>query len=356
MTHRRLGLLLGAAAAALLLPAAGRAQPAAAEGWTAPRTADGRPDLQGRWTMATYTPLQRPDRFAGREMLTEEEAAELRKLLTADGVDPLTRNVLGDDPERLRERVIQTKENIHYDNAIWLTEERPKSLSSLRTSLIVDPPDGRIPPMTAEGKARRAERERLSRHLMTNLPEPVYDGYHTRTLAERCIVWRHEGPPMAPPAYNDILQIFQTPDYVVIFQEMSNNNPRIVPMDSRPRLPARVRLWPGDSRGRWEGDTLVVETTNFNGKTHYQGASEDLRVVERFVRVAADRIHYEWTVEDPRTWERPWTAEIPMVATDELMYEYACHEGNHDLPNILSIARNLERQAAEKAAAAGGSR
>ena len=156
---------------------------------------------------------------------------------------------------------------------------------------------------------------------------------------------------MVPPAYNDILQIFQTRDYVVVFQEMSNNLPRIIPMDGRPHMAASIRLWPGDSRGRWEGDTLVVETTNFNGKTHYQGASEDLRVVERFRRVAEDRIHYEWTVQDARTWAQPWTAEIPMVKTDKLMYEYACHEGNHDLPNILSVARNLERQAAEKARA-----
>ena len=339
-----------AAAVWLAAPAPARAQDAA-ESWTPPKTADGQPDLQGLWTMATYTPLQRPERFRDRALLTDEELQELRDLLTAEGTDPLTRSVLNDDPEQLRTRTVQTQENIHYDNAIWLTEERPKSLSSARTSLIVDPPDGRIPPMTEEGATRQAERERDSRFLMNNLREPRYDGYHTRTVAERCLVWRHEGPPMVPAAYNDILQIFQTRDYVVVFQEMSNNIPRIIPMDGRPHLPASVRPWAGDSRGRWEGDTLVVETTNFNGKTHYQGASEDLRVVERFRRVAEDRIHYEWTVDDERTWPRPWTAEIPMVRTDELMYEYACHEGNHDLRNILSIARNLERQAAEKAGA-----
>ena len=336
-----------AAAVFLTAPAVAGAQNAAAN-WTPPKTVDGQPDLQGLWTMATYTPLQRPERYKDREFLTDAEMAELSSVLTAEGTDPLTRNVLNDDPEQVRARRVQTQENIHYDNAIWLTEERPKSLSSARTSLIVDPPDGRIPPMTEEGATRRAERERDSRYLMNNLREPVYDGYHTRTVAERCLVWRHEGPPMIPAAYNDILQIFQTRDYVVVFQEMSNNLPRVIPMDGRPHVPRSVRGWAGDSRGRWEGDTLVVETVNFNGKTHYQGASEDLRVVERFRRVAEDRIHYEWTVEDERTWSRPWTAEIPMVRTDELMYEYACHEGNHDLRNILSIARNLERQAAER--------
>ena len=339
--------VLLAAAVCLTAPAVAGAQNAAAN-WTPPKTVDGQPDLQGLWTMATYTPLQRPERFKDREFLTDAEMAELNSLLTAEGTDPLTRNVLNDDPEQVRARRVQTQENIHYDNAIWLTEERPKGLSSARTSLIVDPPDGRIPPMTEEGATRRAERERDSRYLMNNLREPVYDGYHTRTVAERCLVWRHEGPPMIPAAYNDILQIFQTRDYVVVFQEMSNNLPRIIPMDGRPHVPRSVRGWAGDSRGRWESDTLVVETVNFNGKTHYQGASEDLRVVERFRRVAEDRIHYEWTVEDDRTWSRPWTAEIPMVRTDELMYEYACHEGNHDLRNILSIARNLERQAAER--------
>ena len=325
--------------------------------WTPPRTIDGQPDLQGLWTMATYTPLQRPERFANQEFLTDEEAAEIRSLVTQEGTDPIGRNIFSEeDPEKRAINTIQTKENIHYDNAIWLTEERPKNLSSSRTSLIVDPPNGRIPPWTSDAEARHAERTKTSRHLMTNLPEPVYDGYHTRTQAERCLVWRHEGPPMVPAAYNDILQIFQTRDYVVIFQEMSNNNPRIVPMDDRPHLNERIRLWPGDSRGHWENDTLVVETTNFNGRTHYQGASDALRVVERFRRIAADRIHYEWTVEDPNTWARPWTAEIPMVKTDELMFEYGCHEGNHDIRHILVIARNLEKQAAAKAATQTDSR
>ena len=353
MSHRCLAAVFTVIGVVALTPMFAAAQSA---NTAPPRTPWGDPDLQGRWTMATFTPLERPERFAGREFLTEEEAAELRSLLTAGGTNPLARVYGEEDPELRREKAIQTKENLHYDNAIWLTEERPKGLSSLRTSLIVDPPDGRIPPLTPEAQTREDERAITGRHLVHSRPNPIFDSYETRSLTERCIVWRHEGPPMLPPAYNDILQIFQTPDYVVILQEMSNNNPRIVSMDGRPHLPQTIRLWPGDSRGYWEGETLVVETTNFTHKTHFRGSSEALRVVERFTRVDAETIRYEFTVEDPTSWTSPWSAEIPMVRTDEMLFEYACHEGNHDLPNILSIARNLEKQAAEKATAETGSR
>ena len=156
---------------------------------------------------------------------------------------------------------------------------------------------------------------------------------------------------MLPPSYNDIPQIFQTPDYLVVFQEMSNNPPRIVPLDGRPPLPVRIRQWPGDGRGRWEGETLVVETTNFSHKTHFRGASDALRVVERFTRTGADEMVYEFTVEDPTSWMRPWSADIPMASTYEMLFEYACHEGNHDIANILAMSRNLDKQAADKVAA-----
>ena len=365
MTRRHVATLFAVIAIICLapLPAVGQAQTGAADSWTPPRTPTGRPDLQGRWTMATFTPLERPDMYAGREFLTEEEAAEFRSLLTADGTDPLAWNVFGEeDAAQRREQTIQTKENIHYDNAIWLTEERPKSLSSRRTSLIVDPPDGKLPSLAPAAQKREDERAATRRHLVSSMRDLASDSHEARTLSERCIVWSHEGPPMLPPSYNDILQIFQTPDYVVIFQEMSNNNPRIVPMDGRPHLPRTIRLWPGDSRGRWEGETLVVETTNFSHKARYhrnfrfRGSSEVLRVVERFTRVDPDTIHYEFTVEDPTSWASAWGAEVPMIRTDEMMFEYACHEGNHGIPNILSIARNLEKQAAKKAAAETGSR
>jgi len=332
------------------LPAAVQAQTAAADTWTPPRTPDGQPDLQGIWTSATFTPFERPANLAGKEFFTEEEAAQLKRLLTVEGVDPLARAALAaDDDEQIRDRTRQTKENIHYDNAVWLTEKRQKSLSSRRTSLIVDPPDGRVPPTTPEGQKREAERRRTSSFLVANNPEPSYDSYETRTLQERCLVWRHEGPPMLPPSYNDQLQIFQGPGYVVLLQEMSNNRARIIPLDGRPHLPQNIRQWPGDSRGRWEGNTLVVDTTNFTHKTHFEGSSEALHVVERFTRVDADTIRYQFTVDDPKTWAKPWSAEIPMMKSDGPLYEYACHEGNHDLAHILSDAREIDAAAAEAA-------
>jgi hypothetical protein len=160
---------------------------------------------------------------------------------------------------------------------------------------------------------------------------------------------------MLPPAYNDIHQILQTPDHVVIFTELNNSLPRIIPLDGRPALPDGIQLIPGDSRGRWEGDTLVVESANFTDKTRFRGSSAALHVTERFTRVDAETIRYEFTVDDPTTWAQPWSAEIPMVATEGPMYEYACHEGNYDIRHILEIYRNLERQeaAADKEAGAG---
>ena len=158
---------------------------------------------------------------------------------------------------------------------------------------------------------------------------------------------------MLPPAYNDIHQILQSRDYVVVFTEMSNNVPRIIPLSDRPYIPDTIRQFPGDSRGRWEGDTLVVESRNFNDKRRFQGASAELRVMERFTRVAEDQIRYEFTVEDPATWAVPWSVEVPMLRTEGPMFEYACHEGNHDLRHLLEIARNLERQAADDASQQG---
>ena len=345
MSHRLLrsiGIPAAVLAPLLLapLPAAGQATSSEAKTWTPPRTPDGQPDLQGLWTMATFTPLERPARLAGKEFFTEGEAAELRQLLTAEGVDPLARTAINEeDEEKRRKRLRQSKESIHYDNSVWLRAKRPKGLSSRRTSLIVDPPDGRIPPLTPEAQGRAATRAAARN----------FDSYENRPLAERCLVWRHEGPPMLPAPYNDILQIFQAPGYVAILQEMSNNSPRIIPLDGRPHVSPNIRQFPGDSRGRWEGDTLVVDTTNFTGKINFRGSSEALHVVERFTRVGADTILYEFTAEDPTSWKQPWSAEIPMTRTEGPMFEYACHEGNYDVANILRTARNLEK--AEEAAA-----
>ena len=196
MSRRSVAALLTAISVVCVAPLLAREQTRKTPGerYTAPRTPEGQPDLQGVWTMATFTPLERPANLRGKEFFTEGEAADLQKLLTADGVDPLARTALAaDDEDAIRGRTRQSKENIHYDNAVWLTENRQKSISSRRTSLITDPPDGRIPPLTPEAAKREADRARRSYFLVENNPQQTFDSYETRTLQERCIVWRHEG-------------------------------------------------------------------------------------------------------------------------------------------------------------------
>jgi hypothetical protein len=321
------GLILAA------VPLSAGPRPAVAAPWTTPRTVDGHPDLQGVWTTQTYTPLQRPERFAGREFLTDQEMLELTQLVTQDGFDPLAPGVLAatDDDRQKRGR---QNDPTHYNNAVWLTTPQPKGLSSRRTSLIVDPPDGKLPPLTAAGSARLAARRAAA----------GFDGYENRPLQERCVAWTHEGPPMLPPPYNDLLQIFQTPGYVTVHRELTTNLPRIIPTDGRPHLTGRIRQWAGDSTGRWEGDTLVVDTANYNDQVGIQGSSATLHVVERFTRVSADRIMYQFTVDDPETWTRPWTAELPMMKADGRLFEYACHEGNYGMVNTLRGARVADQR------------
>ena len=355
MNHSILAASAAVAAGGLLLPASAPAQvedrPAAdaAAAWTMPRTPDGHPDLQGYWTTQTFTPVERPEHLAGKEFFTDEEVAELQRQLTAEGVDPLRRDAIAiEDAEAREEALYQTnrdKSYVHYDNEIWLRTPVPKGLSSRRTSLVTDPPNGRIPPLTPQGAARVAHEA-----AMRN----VFDSHETRPLPERCIAWRHEGPPILPPSYNDIHQIFQTRDHVVVFTELGTTLPRIIPLDGRPHLPARVRQYGGDSRGWWDGDTLVVESKNFVARRNYRGSNRFRHVVERFTRVAEDMIQYEFTIDDPTTWTRSWSGEVPMIRTEGPMYEYGCHEGNYDIRHILEINRNLERMAAE--AAAEGSR
>jgi feruloyl esterase len=299
--------------------------------WVVPRTPDGHPDLQGIWTTHTFTPLTRPTRYAGQEYLTESEAAELSALLAADDVDPLVTNIFGASDDERHKRVKQN-DPTHYDNAMWLaTSDKP--LSSNRTSLIYDPVDGQIPPVTPDARQRAAARRALA----------GFDSYENRPLQERCIIWSHEGPPMMPAPYNDVLQILQTPDHFVVYRELATA-PRVIPTDGGKHVSDRVRLLPGDSSGRWEGDTFVVDTTNFTDRTAFQGSSSGLHVVERFTRVSADRIVYQFTVDDPATWSRPWSAEVPMLATKGPLFEYACHEGNYGMPNILQGARYTERK------------
>jgi len=306
--------------------------------WLVPRTPEGVPDLQGIWTSQTYTPLQRPEIFEGREFLTDEEMASLTSILTAEDVDPLRgarafSQALNEDAEVRESATVQT-DPTHYDNSMWLRTENPKALSSRRTSLIVDPPNGRIPPLIPDAQ-RRAEVRRAARGT---------DSYQERPHQERCLMWTHEGPPMLPPPYNDLYQIFQTPGVVVIFPEMANNPPRIVATDGRPPISDKIRQWPGASRGHWDGDTLVIETTNFSDKTSFQGASSTLHIVERFTRTAEDQVLYEFTAEDPATWERSWSVEMPMWADDGPLYEYHCHEGNYGIVNTLRGARRLDKQ------------
>ncbi len=357
MSHHARAALAAFVAVPLLTPVQGFAQdqgrpaPAGAAEPVVARTPDGRPDLQGYWTTQTFTPLERPEHLADREFFTEEEWAWLQETLTAEGVDPSAREILTlialDDREEFERykfqgnRTREERHHIHYDNEIWLRTPVPKGLSSRRTSLIVDPPSGRLPPLTEAAAARAAA------EAAAQAAPGAFDSHETRPLSERCLAWSHEGPPMMPPSYNDIHQIFQTADHVVVFSEMANNPPRIVPLDGRPHISSNIRQFPGDSRGRWDGDTLVVETRNYAERRRFRGATGALHVVERFTPTGPDRIHYTFTVSDPATWVSPWTVELPLVRTEGPLYEYGCHEGNHDIRHILEINRNLERMAAE---------
>jgi hypothetical protein len=289
--------------------------------WTPPRTSWGDPDLQGVWDYRTITPLERPRDFGNREFLTSEEAAALEKRAA----------------RRLDEPPDETVSAITVHAPYW-TDPGRRVLEDRRTSLIVDPPDGRIPPLTPEAQARIAARGAANRE------GGRADSHEDRTLLERCITW---GLPTAilPGLYNNNIHIFQSPGYVAILHEMVHDV-RIIPLD-RPHVGSDIRPMLGDSRGHWDGNTLVVETTNFSSKTNYRGSNRNLRLVERFTRLDADTIGFQVTVEDPTTWPRPWTAAFPMRPSEGLIYEYACHEGNYGLRNILEVARDEEKATAE---------
>ena len=226
----------------------------------------------------------------------------------------------------------RTEQSVH---PVWWLDYGKTVVKSRRTSLIVDPPDGKIPPQTARGRERTAARRETARE------HGPADSYENRSLQERCIT---RGLPevILPGPYNNNLQIVQAPGYVVLFTEMIHDA-RVVPMDGRPHSSPALRAWMGDSRGRWEGDTLVVDTTNFTDRTNFRGSGENLHLVERFTRVDADTIDYRFTVEDPTTWTKPWTAAYPIVKTDGPIYEFACHEGNYGLRDILTGARYEEK-------------
>ena len=328
MLHRALALASAVAAVAasvLLHQTTGAAQTPSAVSATrpVPRNAIGQPDLEGIWTNATLTPLERPRELAGKAFFTKEEAAEYeRQARERNNADRRDRNAEADLA-------------VGYNDAWW--DRGTTIVSTRRTSLIVDPADGRIPPLTPEAQQRAAARAEARRAHPADGPEDL-------TIADRCITRGNNGPPMLQAGYNNNYQIVQTRDYVMILIEMMHDA-RIIALDGRPLLPAGVRQWLGRSRGRWERDTLVVETSSFTDKTNFRGASEHLRVAERFTRVDADTLLYQFTVDDPGSFTRPWSGEIPMKKTAGLIYEYACHEANYSMANTLRTARAEERAA-----------
>ncbi len=339
----RLGILTFAISVVLLSPLKAQAPKAAAKTAAAvkksaaPHTPWGDPDLQGVWNDATSTPLQRPGGVGAKDVLTDEEAVDFQKDLEHD----LTRDRRDGGPE--------VDVNRAY-NDHWMDARRLKITADHRTSLIVDPPDGRIPPPAPQSPERekaRAARAAANARFNAGLP----DSYRDFSLPVRCII-RTDSPPYLPTIYNNDFHIFQSPGYVVIAPEMIHSA-RTIPLDGRPHLGKNLHQWLGDSRGHWDGNTLVVETTNFrtdDGVTFLGTNPETFRITERFTRVDADTLNYEFTVEDPKTWTKPWTARIPWTKIDprEQMYEYACHEDNYDMVHFLTGARAREKRGEAK--------
>ena len=329
MSHRFLASL-GALAVILAAPPSGQSQPPVTNSktWTVTRTPDGQPDLQGIWTNATITPLERPPMFAAKLTVSDEEAAKFEH----QNNDTLYVDRRGATAEADRD---------HAYNSLFF--DRGTELARVdgvkRTSLIIDPPDGRIPALTPEAQKRIAERARNR-----------FDGPEDRPLGERCLLGfgSTSGPPMLPVLYNNNYQIVQSPRTIMILVEMVHDV-RLVHMDRRSHLPSNIRQWLGDSIGHWEGETLVVDTTNFTDKTRFRGSAENLHVVERFTRGDSKTILYKVTIDDPTSFTKSWTAEYPFLATAGPIYEYACHEGNYAMEDILGGARAQDKAAEEAA-------
>ncbi len=309
MRGRALTILSALAAAIAIAPLAGRTQPTGTvrRAWTPPRTAWGDIDLQGIWNYATMTPLERPRELSNADVLTAEQAAAYER--------------------QINER--QGAANSTAGPDWW--DPGTRRLTNRRTSLIVDPPDGRVPTMIPDAQARATARAQAARD------RGPAEGPEDLGLNVRCLVWSTAGPPMLPGVYNNNVDFVQTRDYIVIVNEMIHDA-RIVPMDGRPH--GTVPRWMGDSRGRWDAGTLVIDTIAFTDKTNFRGADEKLHLVERFTRVDADTIEYQFTAEDPTVWTRSWTAAFPLHKTNDRMYEYACHEGNaRSVEGILRASR-----------------
>jgi len=328
-----LGVLLGAIGSPAQVGSAAPVKKSA--GWTAPRLPNGKPDLGGYWSNNTATPFQRPENLASKEFLSDEEAKKLE-------VESRERTKASDLQKIQRPNEIGDYNAVYKEDGRW-------ALPNNRTSIITDPKDGRMPPLTPEAQ-KRFDADQESHRLRP------HDGPEDMTTIERCITWITSGPPMLPTFYNNNYQLIQTHDHVLILAEMIHDV-RIIPLDGRPH--ENVPQWMGDSRGRWEGDTLVVETINFNGRRGWFGTpmteggggkrtDQKMKVTERFTRTAPDILLYQFTVDDPGMFTKPWSGEIPMRTVKPPIYEYACHEGNYGMSLILSGARAEERGAAAK--------
>ena len=288
-----------------------------------PRAPDGRPDFQGVWNFSTLTPLERPANLADKKVFTPEEAMAYER-------DAIARN----DADR-RDGGAAVDVSRAYNDAWYDRGTRLAVIGGVRpTSLITDPPDGRIPTLTPEAERRATERAEVRRDHPADNPE-------NRSLAERCLAF-NAGPPMLPGPYNNYVQIFQAPDHVMLLNEMIHDA-RIVSLDNRPHLAATIHRFLGDSTGRWDGNTLVVDTTNFTDETNFRGADARLHLVERLTLADGDTLVYSFTVDDPTAFTRPWTAVLAMKRENAQIYEYACHEGNYALASILRGARAEER-------------
>ena len=294
-----------------------------------PRSPDVHPDLRGVWDFRTVTPLERPAELAEQEFLTEEEVAAYEVQRVQERNADLNRETTVTNRRVVNGTTETADLRLAYNDFWW--DRGTRVVGTHRTSLVIDPPDGRVPVLTPEGRSRAEARVARSRR-------PT-EGPEDRSLSERCITGFNSGPPMVSGGYNQNVQIFQTADHVVLLNEMVHNA-RIIPLDGRPH--GTVRQWTGDSRGHWEGDTLVVDTTNFLRETSFANSSSNLHLVERFTRVDADTLTYEFTVEDPTTWTRPWTVQLPMIRSDQPLFEYACQEGNYGMTGTLTGARAIE--------------
>jgi hypothetical protein len=332
-------------------------KPVAARAGGIPRLADGHPDLQGTYDLGTITPLER--RAGTPLVLTDEEAAKLEAQV-ARNYDKGNAQIAGDRaaPPKGGDGTPGPYGNVGGYNNFWLDPgSRYTTVDGRkRASLLIDPPDGRVPPLTDAARKRNASpRLRTTSDQVIREDDPgfegadAYDDPEQRPLGERCIIGfsSTSGPPILPTYfYNNLHQIVQTGDSVLILTEMVHDA-RVVRMNA-PHLPPTIRKWMGDSTGHWDGDTLVIDTTNFTDKTRFRGSSEALHTVERLTRVDAHTLRYQFTIEDASTWTKPWTAEYTWPATKDLMYEYACHEGNYAMGNILRGARLKEADEAKK--------